>query len=193
MELKDAIYGRRSIRKFKDIPISEEDIREIVEAGTMAPSGTNIQPWYYVAIAHPETLEELRKIAAKGAEGATPMLAERFKDHPEVVKPTTSFIATFGNAPLVVLVFLRPQNVESGRDTMIQGIGAGIQNMLLTAYEKGIGSCWMTALISGGVGEEIRLRFAPDKGELVATVAFGYSEQDPKMPKRKDDRSEFIL
>lgn len=193
MELKDAIYGRRSVRKFKDIPIAEEDIREIVEAGTMAPSGTNIQPWYYVAIAHPDTLKELHAIAARGAEGATPMLAERFKDHPEVVKPTTNFISTFGNAPLVVLVFLRPQNVETGRDTMLQSIAAGVQNMLLTAFEKGIGSCWMTALISGGVAEEIRLRFAPDKGELVATVAFGYSEQEPKMPKRKDDRCEYIL
>ena len=193
MELKDAIYGRRSVRKFKDIPINEEDIREIVEAGTMAPSGTNIQPWYYVAIAHPQTLEELRNIAVRGAEGCRPMLEDRFKEHPEIVKPTTSFISSFGNAPLVVLAFLRPQNVTSGRDTMLQGIAAGIQNMMLTAYEKGIGSCWMTALITGGVAEEIRLRFAPDKGELVATVAFGYSDQEPKMPKRKDDRCEYIL
>lgn len=193
MELKDVIYGRRSVRKFKDIQIAEEDIREIVEAGTMAPSGTNIQPWYYVAVANPDVLEELRTIAAMGAEGFRPMLEERFKEHPEVIKPTTSFVSTFGGAPLVVLAFLRPQVIESGRDTMLQGVAAGIQNMVLTAYEKGIGSCWMTALITGGVAENIRQRFAPEKGELVATVAFGYSDQDPKMPKRKDDRCEFIL
>ena len=192
MELKDAIYGRRSVRKFKDIPVSEEDINEIVEAGTMAPSGTNVQPWYYVAVSDPATLEELRNIAGRGAEGFRPQLEERFKDHPEVIKPTTSFVSSFGGAPLVILAFLRPQTIESGRDTMVQSVAAGIQNMILTAYSKGIGSCWMTALISGGVAEDIRARFAPDKGELIATVAFGYSDQEPKMPKRKDDRTAFI-
>ena len=193
MELKDAIYGRRSIRKYKDTPISEEDIREIVEAGTMAPSGTNIQPWYYVAIASSETLEELKVISGKGASNFECILLERFKDHPEVIKPTTSFVASLGNAPLVVLCFLRPAKIESGRDTMIQAVAAGIQNMCLTAYSKGIGSCWLTALIRGGVAEEIRERFAPGRGELLATVTFGYPDIEPKAPKRKDDRMEFIL
>lgn len=193
MELKDAIYGRRSYRKFKDLPVSEEDIREIIEAGTMAPSGTNVQPWYYVAVSDPAALEELRSIAGVGSEGFRPRLEERFKDHPEVIKPTTSFIATFGGAPLVVLAFLRQPDVVDGRDTMVQSVAAGIQNMILTAYSKGIGSCWMTALITGGVADNIRARFAPERGELIATVAFGYSDQEPKMPKRKDDRTEFVM
>ena len=193
MELKDAVYGRRSIRKFKDTPISEEDIREIVEAGTMAPSGTNIQPWYFVAVANPDAVAELREIASEGALGFMPRLQERFKDHPEVIKSTTSFIGTFGYAPFILLAFVRPAEVKDGRDTMIQSIAAGIENMCLTAYDKGIGSCWMTALITGGVAEKIRERFAPERGELVATVAFGYPDQEMKAPKRKDDRVEYIL
>ncbi len=42
MDLKEAIYGRRSIRKYKKDPISRQDIMEILEAGMMAPSGDNL-------------------------------------------------------------------------------------------------------------------------------------------------------
>lgn len=193
MELMDAIYGRRSYRKFRPDPVSQEDIKAIVEAGTMAPSGTNIQPWYFIAISNSEKLEELREIAGRGAEGFRPKLESRFKDHPEVVKSTTSFIGTFGYAPVVILCFIRQPEVESGRDTIIQSVAAAIQNMCLAAYDKGIGSCWMSALINGGVAEDIRAKFAPDRGELVATLALGYSDQEPKAPKRKDDRVEYIF
>ncbi|MGI6072987.1 MAG: nitroreductase family protein [Lachnospiraceae bacterium] len=193
MELFEAIAGRRSIRKYKDTPIAEDDIRDIINAGCMAPSGTNIQPWYYVAISNPEALRELREIAAKGAQGFLPKLAERFKEHPEVIKTTMSFVSNMGNAPLVILAFLRINDAAGRRDTMIQSVAAGIQNMMLAAYSKGIGSCWMTALVTGGVGPLVKERFAPDRGDLVATITFGYPDQEVKAPKRKDDRYEIII
>lgn len=192
MELKDAIYGRRSVRKYKDTPIAEEDIREIIEAGCMAPSGTNLQPWYFVAISNQEKMKELQEIAGRGAIGFLPELTERFKDHPEVIDSTTQFIGKLGNAPLVVLAFLRINDAPGGKNTMVESVSAAIQNMILMAYDKGIGSCWMTALITGGVAEDIRQHFAPERGDLVATITFGYPDQEPKMPKRKDDRFEIL-
>ena len=45
MELKEAIYGRRSVRKFSDKRISDEDLQEILDAGLWAPSAVNLQPW----------------------------------------------------------------------------------------------------------------------------------------------------
>ena len=57
MELKEAIYGRRSVRKYDGRPIAEEDIREIIEAGVMAPNASNFQPWYFMAVANPEKIK----------------------------------------------------------------------------------------------------------------------------------------
>lgn len=42
METKDAIYGRRSVRKYTDEPVSDEDLMEVINAGLMAPSGINL-------------------------------------------------------------------------------------------------------------------------------------------------------
>lgn len=51
------IEERRSIRKYKNIQIEEEKIREILESGRIAPSGSNTQPWHFIVIKS----EEMRK------------------------------------------------------------------------------------------------------------------------------------
>ncbi len=192
MELKDAIQGRRSIRKYTDKPVSQDDIREIVEAGIMAPSATNTQPWYFVAVSNPAVLEELRAIAAEGAARFRPRLEQRFPDHPDVVTTTTSFVGTQGFAHFVLLAFLRKPDADVTDSPSVQSVAAAIQNMILTAYDKGIGSCWMTSLSDKETGAKLKERFAPDRGEFVAMVTFGYPEREAKMPKRKDGRVEFI-
>ena len=45
MNTLDNIWTRRSVRKYTDQPISKEDLQEILEAGTWAPSAVNLQPW----------------------------------------------------------------------------------------------------------------------------------------------------
>ena len=45
MEFKDVVYGRRSVRRFKDTPVDDKILEEIVDAALWAPSGVNLQPW----------------------------------------------------------------------------------------------------------------------------------------------------
>ena len=63
-----------------------------------------------------------------------------------------------------------------------------IENVLLAAWAKGIGSCWLSAPQRMGFGPAFQRRFAPDKGEFVAAVTLGYPDQQPKMPPRRDGR-----
>ena len=58
METKDVIFGRRSIRKYTNQPISDEDLQEIIEAGLYAPSNMNYQPWYFLVIKSDEKKKE---------------------------------------------------------------------------------------------------------------------------------------
>ena len=50
MELMEAIKTRRSVRKFTDEPVPREKLEKIIEAAMWAPSGQNLQPWYFVAL-----------------------------------------------------------------------------------------------------------------------------------------------
>ena len=187
MEAREALLTRRSIRRYKPDPISEEDLKEILEAGLSAPSAVNMQHWYFVAVQSPEALDEVKAVMGGVAEKFQPVLAERFSRNPEQIGITNRFLTTLGGAPVCVLVFLlKPDYLD--RDGAMQSVSAAIENLLLAAWDKGIGSCWLSAPQRMGFGPALQERFAPDKGEFVAMVTLGYPDQAPKMPPRRDGR-----
>ena len=96
METKDVLRTRRSVRKYKSDPIPEEDLAEILEAACHAPSGVNLQPWYFVAVTSPEGMAGLREIMGRVTDKFRPVLTERFAKHPETVKQTESFLISLG-------------------------------------------------------------------------------------------------
>ena len=191
MDVKQAILERRSIRRYTDKPVSDADINDIIEAGLFAPSAIDLQHWYYVVIKSPEKLEELRTFMGEVYDRFEPVLLERFKNHPATIAETKVFLKGLGGAQFVVLAFLYKNDYPDPKGA-VQGVCAGIQNMLLAAHEKGIGSCWMTAPIRVGMDGELREKYAPDHGEFVAAITFGYPDQNPKAPRRKEGRFEII-
>jgi nitroreductase len=58
--LSQAIDERRSTPSFDGLPIADEDLRKILEAGLHAPSGYNLQPWRFVVVRSPEQRRRLR-------------------------------------------------------------------------------------------------------------------------------------
>ena len=118
MEFKDVVYGRRFVRNFKETPIDDSILEEIIDAAMWALQDEGI----------------------------------------------------------------------------VQSIAASMENLVLSAYDHGVSSCWMTATSQANMTKEIRDEFAPGHGELVAVVALGYreSEEPPKAPKRKQGKFVFI-
>ena len=187
MDTMEALLTRRSIRKYRPEPVPVEDLKEILAAGATAPSAVNMQHWYFVAVQDPAALEEVKAIMGGVVEKFQPVLEERFSRHPEQIGITNRFLSTLGGAPVCLLVFmLKPDYPD--RDGAMQSVSAAIENVLLAAWAKGIGSCWLSAPQRMGFGPAFQRRFAPDKGEFVAAVTLGYPDQQPKMPPRRDGR-----
>ncbi len=59
MELDVCIQGRRSTRRYEDKPVPKEIIEKLLDSGTWAPSGMNIQPWRFVVIENRDTIKKL--------------------------------------------------------------------------------------------------------------------------------------
>ena len=191
METVSAITRRRSIRKYTNQPVSDTDLKDVVEAAVMAPSASNLQPWYFIVIRSPEKMEALKKLMAEATKNLMPYWLRRFAKDPQVITETADFVRFLGDAPVCILAFLLRTEYEMPIPA-IQSVAAAIENMLLTATDKGLGSCWLTAPLAGGVGQEVHDMFAPDKGELVAMITLGYAAQSPSMPRRKDGRYTII-
>ena len=144
MDTMEALLTRRSIRKYRPEPVSIEDLKEILAAGATAPSAVNMQHWYFVAVQDPAALEEVKAIMGGVVEKFQPVLEERFSRHPEQIGITNRFLSTLGGAPVCLLVFmLKPDYPD--RDGAMQSVSAAIENVLLAAWAKGIGSCWLCA------------------------------------------------
>ena len=187
-----AIYDRRSIRKFIDKPISGKDMTDIIQSGIKAPSSKNRQPWKFIVI-QGNAKEEMLKVFRQGIEreeNDSAMLPQS-RQHIATAKHTIDIMA---EAPAIVFV------VNSlGKSVMeeltteervyeicnIQSISAAIQNMLLTATEKGIGSLWICDIY---FAYSELCKWLDSDGQLIAAIAFGYPNEFPKeRPRKKID------
>ena len=187
MELTEAIRKRRSVRRYREEPVSEELLRELLELACWAPSAENEQPWYFVALTSEEELRNLQTTMEQVAEETKTHLEELLSKHPRIVGQTTEFLRRLGGAPVCILAFLQRDYGEL-RDSMLESTAAAIQTLLLAARERELGTCWINAATHLGYGPVLRELYAPDKGELVSIVTLGYPERTPIAAGRKPDR-----
>lgn len=209
MELKEIIEIRQSIRKYKDVDVPEEDIKEIVAAAAKAPSGKNIQNWHFVAIKNDELKVKIADVVGiKNEEIAARMdkidevQGERFR---KFYKHFTRFFAT---APVLTVVYSKVYT-PSGynelslvggnekelwdlidyRSPGMQSLGAAMENYTLAAIDKGYGTCWLTSAnyaakeIEELLKEEIK--FEKDGYFMACMISMGVPEKDQKSPKKK--------
>lgn len=184
-----AVYDRRSIRKFLDKPIAGEDLTEILESGIKAPSSKNRQPWKFVVVQGTEK-EEMLKAFRRGIsrEEKESALLPGSRRHIPAAKYTVDIME---EAPVIVFVLNTLGNNIFSEMTPeehiyeicnIQSISAAVQNMLLAATDKGIGSLWICDIFFA-YAELCKWLNTGD--QLMAAVAFGYPNESPKERPRK--------
>lgn len=115
MDTLEAIHTRRSVRKYTEDPISEEQTREILAAGMTAPSAGNAQPWQFVVVDDPAVLKK--------------------------VPDLNPYAPMASKAPLGILV-CGDLSLEKYPGFWVQDCSAAIQNMLLAARALGLGGVW---------------------------------------------------
>jgi len=200
MDLRSVVYGRRSIRRFKKEPVNIDDIRYMVEMATKAPSANNMQPWKFIVILNEEVKQKLKDAVEKKFDEFLMKMEDM--DSKLFVKGYKNFATFFAEAPAVIMVFC--EKYESKLDSIlrkwhifpegdindlrgrpdIQSVAAAIQNLILAAYDKGYGTCWMCA--PNVAAQEIReILGLEEKWMLCAVIPVGRPNEDPKERPRK--------
>ena len=113
METLEAIFTRRSIRRYTKEPISQEIIQKLLEAGMSAPSACDFQPWHLIVIDDRKTLDEIPS----------------FHQHAAMLPET----------PLAILICGEPDTSRYWQ----QDCAAASQNILLAAHALGLGAVWL--------------------------------------------------
>ncbi len=200
MELFEAIKGRKSIRRFKQTPVPDEDINKILDAGRWAPSANNTQPWSFLVIRDRAVLKSMAEASRAMIDRMIPF-AESEKQAKRLAAYKTNFYTFFEHAPVVIAVFMEPYS--AGTDILLakmgyppedikrlrplpglQSVAAAVQNMLLAIHALGYGSCWMTGPLVAQEAFEGILGFGKEKF-IAALLPIGVPDEDPPARQRK--------
>lgn len=190
----DLIYNRRSIRKFQNKRIPKEVIMLMIDAGRMAPSAKNRQPWKYI-VYEGCPKEALLACMEQGIarEEQNPILPNSQHGIPDA-KNTLKIMK---EAPVLILVLNTngttpfteidaDHRVTEICDTL--SIGASIENILLKAEEIGIGTLWIANTCFAYPELTAYLK---TESQLVGAIAAGYANESP-MPRPRKELSDIL-
>lgn len=182
-----SIYMRRAVRKYKDAPIEREIIEKIIDAGRMAPSALNKQPWQFHVVTNKETIRAFSKAILKIMPGefikADPKVIFRqlvhFLHFPHGLSFLKSTDPVFHNAPVVVFITADRDNEWAPLD-----IGMCAQNMMLAAKYFGLDSCpvgFAKYIEHTDLYPQLKI---PVNEQVHLAIILGYGDENPDMHER---------
>lgn len=164
----DLILSRQSDRKYSEKPVEKEKLERIIEAGRMAPSACNAQPWKFIVVNDPSLILKVAEAASAKLLGMN----------------------SFVNQAPVILVIIREQpNFSSkvggtikNKDYSLIDIGIASENLCLQAEAEGLGSC-MIGWFDEKMIKKILSIPRSKRVELLITLGYSLSEQREKRRK----------
>lgn len=112
----DAILNRKSIRKYTNEKVTDEQVEEILRAAMAAPSAGNSQPWDFIVVRSKETMDKIME----GSPYATPLKTAN-----------------------VAIVVCGDEAKERFKGYWVQDCSAAIENMLIKVEDMGLGAVWL--------------------------------------------------
>lgn len=165
----DLLYRRRSIRKYKDLPVSQEHLAQVLDAALLAPSSHGRQPWEFLVVTDKETLEQL----SHAKQGAYPLK----------------------NAPVGIVVMADPGK----SDVWVEDTSIAMTHMWLTAEALGLGACWIQIRMREYSPEESaenyvrRILDIPANRQVEAILACGYPDESRPVRTEEDLKQERVF
>jgi len=162
MNFDEIIMTRRSIRRFKQIPLSIDFLKKLVNAARLAPSGANLQPLEYIIVNEKEICEKIFS-ALKWAGYIKPEW-----------KPDEN------EKPVAYIVILVRKGVSPFCDI---DAGLSAENIMLLAWSYGIGSCMLGNIDRKKIKDILKI---PDDYDVHSVIALGFPAEKSVVEEMKD-------
>jgi nitroreductase len=168
MDTIEAIKTRRSIRQYKDTPVTDEQLNTVLEAVQWAPSWANTQCWELVIVRDSAIKEQLAGTLSPGNPSA------------DAVK----------NAPIVIVAcatkgksgFYKGQALTSKGDWLMYDMGLAVQNLCLAAQALGLGTVQIGAF---NIEDAEKILGLPEDATVVVMTPLGVPAAESRAPKRR--------
>ena len=167
------ILTRRSIRKFKDMPVPKNILEMLVQCGYYAPSGHNMQTWKFTVITNRGEIQKLKQAAQETA-----------------VKHKVHFYG-FENPAAIILVSNDKRNMDGCQDA-----SCASENIMLAAWSYGLGSVWLNPLMTLRNEEPVKTLLnsygIPENHTVWSMIGLGYPVAEGATLQKKSDVVQWI-
>ena len=155
MDVIEAIERRRSIRRYKDDPVSLELMEKLIEAGQWAPTGANRQHWKFIAVTDPRTMKMVKRVSSM----------------------------MWGESPAAILI-CRDLTRSKMPPEAWTGDAAGFpsQNIMLAAYSLGLRTCAIGGFNRKAIRDLLEI---PDEMAPLLLITVGYPDEKPEIRPRR--------
>jgi nitroreductase len=160
----ETIRRRRSVRRYSPKPVEEEKILALLDAARLAPSSSNTQPWHFIVVRNPDTINKIRNCVPAASK---PLLNDFVKTAPVVI--VACGVPTALNHFFTSLFGINMLSVD---------VAIAVEHIVLTATELDLGTCWIGWFSAKKLK---RLLGIPLTFKVVALVTVGYPE-NPSTP-----------
>ena len=164
----DLIISRQSDRKYSDKPVEKEKLERIIEAGRMAPSACNAQPWKFIVVTDPELVLKIADAASAKLIGMNNFVAQ---------------------APAIMVIVREKPNMSSkvgatikNKDYSLIDIGIATENICLQAKAEQLGSCIIGWFDERQIKKLLKI---PKSKRVELIITLGYSLSDQIEKRRK--------
>jgi nitroreductase len=191
-EVLKVIYERRAVRRYKDRPVKKGTIDSILDAGRMAPSAINKQPWKFYILTNKEDIhlfsKEIAKVVLKGVvqsglKGIVKTAKEflHFSHSPNFLNVSDPI---FHGAPVVIFISSDRSNEWAALD-----IGMCAQNMMLAAKSFGLDTCPVGMGKFVGKTKICEKLKIPEGDQVNLAIVLGYGNEIPDPKQRVSDNA----
>jgi nitroreductase len=204
--LKHLIQERRSVRKFTERPVNEEDIIEIIDCARYAPSDTNSQTWEFVVITNQGKIKDIEKMTWDELHRLAADAEERglSREGRLLVKSFGPYATAFSNAPALIVCLATPYqskfrekifdpigfvDEEVWREEGIKSSCLASMNLMLAAHSRGLATCPMTGPVLLAEKQLKEYLGLGDTRQVNMVIALGYPTEVPgKLPRKEVDQ-----
>lgn len=162
MEFFEVIRERRSIRRYKDLPVAPEAIEQILNAARLAPSWHNQQCWRFLVLTSAAAREKLLDVVLDANPGKRGL----------------------HQAPVLIVICGCPgeSGTREGKEYYMADAAIAFEHLCLAAKALGLGTCWIGGFDEGALRKILNI---PESVRIVGITPLGHPDQEPSPRPRK--------
>jgi nitroreductase len=165
MSFLELAQKRYSVRRYKDQPVEQDKILQVLEAARTAPSAVNYQPWHFIVAVEEEVKDKISEAYPRDWFKQAPVVIVACGDHDQSWKR------------------------NDGKDHCDVDVAIAVDHLTLAAADLGLGTCWVCAFDAEKVHSALEL---PDNLEVIALIPLGYPNEDRTREKKRKSLDELV-